>query len=211
MKLKLTLIPPFRLIPVLATVFGLLYITDSARGATVISLEDSDPGPGKTTATIIPSGAFTFSVFFDIDERSQAVSFQLLDPGFVAPIPGCPNRFTITMLDRTGSVYSAPTSSSSPLTSLSPRSIELGATLPVVFTTVPAARYLVANITFAGPAAPGDYILQTVGQEYTDANENGISIAPATYAVHVVPEPRAGCLLFLGVSLLGWARRKRIA
>ena len=204
----------------LGSLCGLLSIAQPAQGAVTLSLADTVGAPNSAEVNLNSPASrfFTFRLTLNATTKSTTgLTYFLETPDF-----GGNGQFRIASRDTTGSTYSDLTTSDATVLTpvnalLDPRNNnDLGATVAdVVNAPNPAGTYFVADyvIEALSTISPGTYTIETALQSATGGGPDfdELPVAAATYTVQIVPEPVAGWLLCVGTSLIGYARRKRIA
>ena len=219
MKSKNTHLPKLiRSLALLGSVCGFLFLASPAQGAVILTISDNSGPPNSTDVDLNVSGFFSFTVSLTLTAPHGITGLTYL---LETPQPSGSGQFQITARNTNGAVFSGANLTTPDATVLTPANAlldprnnnDLGGTVADVFNDcIPPGSYFVATYTMeAKPTiAAGTYTIQLALQSATGCGPDfdEISVAPATYAVRVVPEPGAGCLLCLGSALLGFARRK---
>ena len=205
---------------VIGSLCGLLSLVQPATGDVTLMVTDTigDPHLVDISLSDPASRFFTFRLtLLATTEVTTGLTYFLETPDFAGN-----GQFRIVSRDTTGSSFSDLTTSNATVSIqanalLDPRNNnDLGATVPDVLNAPnPAGTYFVADYVLEALStiSPGTYTIETAFQSATgdEPDFDELSVAAATYTVHIVPEPVTGCLFVLGGALLGWRRRMKTA
>ncbi|HEY5753700.1 MAG TPA: PEP-CTERM sorting domain-containing protein [Chthoniobacterales bacterium] len=190
-------------------------LASAASADVTLTIEDFDTPPADPSSEVLdPATALSFSFKLTLHSTSESltgIDYQLQTIGAGS------GWFSIVSRNITNSLFDDPISDEVDVLEIGnalldpENNVNLGATLSDPDSPVGAGDWLVAEFTLTALSgiAPGTYTIGTLFASYTDENFESFELANPEYTVVVIPEPNTVILGGLGLSLAGFATRRR--